>query len=73
MKIKILKTTDKKFEGKIFNLDKITSKEIKKVTGKDFDFQIIKYMKNDIVELQSSHYTVLTKIINETKIIKEIK
>ena len=63
MKVKVLKTTDKKYEGMTFIIDDLTSESIESVTGKNFDFHTIKHLDNNEVELQSSNYTVRAVII----------
>lgn len=65
MKVKVLKTTDKKYEGSVFDIASLTPESISIVTGKNFDFNNINYIENDIVELQSSHYTIKIKIISQ--------
>lgn len=65
MKVKVLKTTDKKYEGNTFIVDELTAENIEAETGKYFDFHTIKYLEDNKVELQSSNYTVKVVIIEE--------
>ena len=59
MKVKILKTTDKKYEGVTMSIE-ITSKGI--TNDLNLDFDRVKYTNNKI-ELQSSNYTVKAVIL----------
>lgn len=63
MKIKVMQTTDGKYEGMIFEVEEISSATVKQVTGKDFDFGVIEYISADLVKLQSSNYTAILKIL----------
>lgn len=63
MKVKVIKTTDKKHQGKTFVLEDFTNEEIFRVTGRNFNFRTRKYLANNVVVLQSSNYSAELKII----------
>lgn len=62
MKVKVLSTTDGKYVGLEFEVPELSPENVKAVTGKDFDFNNTKFLEENIVELQSSHYTVKLQI-----------
>ena len=64
MIVKVVSTTDNKFEGTVFEIKNFSSEEIYKASGKDFDVQIVTYLSEDSVRLQSSNYTIELKIIS---------
>ena len=64
MIVRVIATTDNKYEGATFEIDDFSSEEIYRASGRDFDIQKVTYLTADTVRLQSSNYTIELKIIN---------
>lgn len=62
MRVKVIQTTDGNFLGAEFTINSFSFEEVETAVGRKFNFTSVKY-KGDLIEIQSSNYTAILKII----------
>ena len=65
IKLKVLKTTDGKHVGKIFEVPDLNLENTKLYTGGKFRFDYMKQLSPTTVRLWSSNYTAIVKIVQQ--------
>lgn len=63
IKLKVLKTTDGKHIGKIFEVPDLNLKNTELYTGGQFHFDYIEHISSNQVRLWSSNYTAIVEIV----------
>lgn len=65
MKLQVLKTTDGKNIGTVFEIDTFTHDGVNSTIGRDYYFEEVTMLPNNKIRMRSSHYTALLKIIEQ--------